>query len=38
MISKGFACVKPGEKFLLTEKLPMGTTIDESMISGEPIG
>jgi Cu2+-exporting ATPase len=29
--------VKPGEKFLLTEKLPMETTIDESMISGEPI-
>jgi Cu2+-exporting ATPase len=29
--------VKPGEKFLLTEKLPMGNTIDESMISGEPI-
>jgi Cu2+-exporting ATPase len=29
--------VKPGEKFLLTEKLPRETTIDESMISGEPI-
>jgi Cu2+-exporting ATPase len=29
--------VKPGEKFLLTENYRWETTIDESMISGEPI-